>query len=112
MSKALLHIKDVLTVFQKMCRRAVSQSVYVNGRVKTGLSQGILQNGSNVRRRNTLWGDILSMGLKDEVVTGIFLSERPQHTKHLRGDRDISIFHPFALTDEHLSSVEADVFPS
>ena len=112
MSKALLHIKDVLTVFQKMCRRAVSECMYCNGRVKTGLSKGILQNSTDIRWRNPLRCDTLSVCLKDEVVTGIFLSECTQHKEHLRGDRDISVFHPFALANEEHLSVKTDIFPS
>ena len=76
--KSLLHMKDVLTVFQQMCGRAVPECMYGNDGVKTCLSQCVLKYCTYISRIDALRCDSPSMGLKDKVVTGVPLPECPQ----------------------------------
>ena len=110
--KSLLHMKDVLTVFQQMCGRAVPECMYGNDGVKTCLSQCVLKYCTYISRIDALRCDSPSMGLKDKVVTGVPLPECPQHNEHLRGDGYISVLIALTLADEEHLSVKTDIFPS
>ena len=112
MSKPLLHMKDVLAVFQKMSGSTVPQGVYSDGMVEAGLGQCILENGTYIPRCYALRCDSPSMCLEYEVFTGVPLPECPQHNEHLRGDGYIPVLVPLALAYEEHPSVKTDVFPS
>ena len=111
-SKPLLHIKDVLSVFQKVSSRTVSQGVYGDGMIEAGLSQGVLEYGTYIPRCDALRCDSPSMCLEDEVVTGVPLPECPQYDEHLRGDGYIPVLVPLTLAYEEHPPVEADILPS
>ena len=112
MSQSLLHIEHVLPVFQKVSGRTVPQGVYGDGMIKAGLVQSVLEYGPYIPRCDALRCDSPSMGLEDEVFTGVLLPECPQYNEHLRGDGYISVLVPLALADEEHPSVEADILPS
>ena len=109
MSKPLLHMKDVLAVFQKMSGSTVPQGVYSDGMIEAGLGQCILENGTYISRCDALRCDSPSMCLEYEVFTGVPLPECPQHNEHLRGDGYIPVLVPLALADEKHPSVKTDL---